>query len=45
MTVAPDAASVAAIGPSLFDPRRRRAVSVAGYAQGRALAAGDAANP
>ena len=44
-TVAPDAASVAAIGPSLFDPGRRRAVSVAGYAQGRALAAGDAANP
>ena len=44
-TVVPDPASVAAIGPSLFASDRRRAVSVAGYAQGRALAAGDAANP
>ena len=44
-TVVPDAASVAAIGPSLFANDRRRAVSVAGYAQGRALAAGGAANP
>ena len=44
-TVAPDAASVAAIGPSLFDAGRRRAVSAAGYAQGRALAAGGPANP
>ena len=35
--VAPDAASVAAIGPSLFAADRRRAVSAAGYAQGRAL--------
>jgi NTE family protein len=36
--VAPDDASVAAIGPDLFDPRRRGAVEAAGYAQGRALA-------
>ena len=36
--VAPDAASVAAIGPTLFDVRRRRPVEAAGYAQGRALA-------
>ena len=35
--VAPDAGAVAAIGPNLFDPRRRRAVEAAGYAQGRAL--------
>ena len=38
-TVAPDAASVAAIGPNLFDARRRPQVEAAGYAQGRALAA------
>ena len=37
--VAPDAASVAAIGPDLFDPARRAAVEAAGFAQGRALAA------
>ena len=30
---------VAAIGPDLFDPRRRPQVEAAGYAQGRALAA------
>ena len=36
--VAPDAASVAVIGRSLFDQRRRHAVAAAGYAQGRALA-------
>ena len=35
--VAPDAAAVAAIGPNLFDSRRRRAVEAAGYTQGRAL--------
>jgi NTE family protein len=35
--VAPDAGAVAAIGPNLFDPRRRRAVEAAGYTQGRAL--------
>jgi len=38
-TVAPDAASVAAIGPNLFDARRRPQVEAAGYAQGRALTA------
>jgi NTE family protein len=38
--VAPDAATVAAIGPNLFDARRRGEVEAAGYAQGRALAAG-----
>jgi NTE family protein len=38
-TVAPDAASVAAIGPNLFDARRRPQVEAAGYAQGRALVA------
>ena len=37
--VAPDAATVRAIGPTLFDPRRRGAVERAGFAQGRALAA------
>ena len=37
--VAPDAGTVAAIGPDLFDPRRRPQVEAAGYAQGRALAA------
>ena len=36
--VAPDAATVEAIGPNLFDPRRRPQVEAAGYAQGRALA-------
>ena len=36
--VEPDAATVEAIGPSLFDARRRAAVEAAGYAQGRALA-------
>jgi NTE family protein len=35
---APDAATVQAIGPNLFDARRRSRVEVAGYAQGRALA-------
>jgi hypothetical protein len=35
--VAPDAASVDAIGPNLFDARRRAAVEAAGYRQGRAL--------
>jgi NTE family protein len=35
---APDAATVAAIGPNLFDGRRRPPVEAAGYAQGRALA-------
>ena len=34
----PDAATVEAMGPSLFDARRRAAVEAAGYAQGRALA-------
>ena len=38
--VAPDAETVHEIGPSLFDGRRRPAVEAAGYAQGRALAAG-----
>ena len=38
-TVAPDAASVAAIGPSLMDGRRRAEVVAAGVAQGRRLAA------
>jgi NTE family protein len=37
--VAPDPTTVAAIGPDLFDPRRRAAVEAAGFAQGRALAA------
>jgi len=36
--VAPDDATVSAIGTDLFDPRRRRAVEPAGFAQGRALA-------
>jgi NTE family protein len=36
--VAPDAPCVAAIGPNLFDARRRAAVEAAGYRQGRALA-------
>jgi NTE family protein len=36
--VAPDAASVGAIGPNLFDARRRAAVEAAAYRQGRALA-------
>jgi NTE family protein len=36
--VSPGAAAVAAIGPDLFDARRRAAVEAAGYAQGRALA-------
>jgi len=35
--VAPDGAAVDAIGPNLFDARRRAAVEAAGYAQGRAL--------
>jgi len=37
--VAPGPATVDAIGPNLFDARRRAAVEAAGYAQGRALAA------
>jgi NTE family protein len=36
--VAPDAATVDAIGPKLFDARRRAQVESAGYRQGRALA-------
>ena len=36
--VAPDSGSVDAIGPNLFDARRRAAVEAAGYRQGRALA-------
>ena len=36
--VAPDRATVDAIGPNLFDARRRGAVEAAGYRQGRALA-------
>jgi NTE family protein len=36
--VAPDAGAVGAIGPNLFDARRRGAVEAAGYRQGRALA-------
>jgi NTE family protein len=36
--VAPDAATVRAIGPNLFDAHRRPEVEAAGYAQGRALA-------
>ena len=36
--VAPDAATVDAIGPTLFDGRRRAQVESAGYRQGRALA-------
>jgi NTE family protein len=38
--VAPDAGAVDAIGPNLFDARRRGAVEAAGYRQGRALASG-----
>ena len=38
--VAPDAATVAAIGPNLFDHGRRPQVEAAGHAQGRALASG-----
>ena len=37
--VAPDRAAVDAIGPNLFDARRRAAVEAAGYRQGRALVA------
>jgi len=36
--VAPDGGAVDAIGPNLFDGRRRAAVEAAGYRQGRALA-------
>jgi NTE family protein len=36
--VAPDSATVDAIGPNLFDGRRRAQVEAAGYRQGRALA-------
>jgi len=36
--VAPDAATVEAIGPNLFNGGRRTQVEAAGYAQGRALA-------
>ena len=36
--VAPDAATVAAIGPDLFDPGRRAAVEATGFAQGRRVA-------
>jgi NTE family protein len=36
-TVSPDAASLAAIGPNLMDPRPRAKVIAAGLAQGRAL--------
>jgi hypothetical protein len=36
--VATDAATVEAIGPDLFDARRRPPVEAAGYAQGRSLA-------
>ena len=36
--VPPDEGSVAAIGPNLMDPRRRREVIAAGVAQGRRLA-------
>lgn len=36
-TLAPDDATVGAIGPSLMDHRRRDAVAAAGYAQGRRL--------
>ena len=39
--VAPDARTVVAIGPNLFDARRRPEVEAAGYAQGRALARGE----
>jgi NTE family protein len=38
--VAPDGEAVAAIGPNLFDARRRAAVEAAAYRQGRALASG-----
>jgi NTE family protein len=38
-TIAPDDASVQAIGPSVMDARRRHAVAAAGYAQGRRLTA------
>jgi NTE family protein len=37
--VAPDATTVAAIGPDLFDARRRAEVEAAAYGQGRALGA------
>jgi NTE family protein len=36
--VVPDAETVRAIGPNLFDSRRRPQVEAAGYAQGRTLA-------
>jgi hypothetical protein len=36
--VAPDAATVEAIGPDLFTTGRRRQVEAAGHAQGRAIA-------
>ncbi|HEY8866239.1 MAG TPA: hypothetical protein VIM22_04840, partial [Solirubrobacteraceae bacterium] len=39
-TVAPDAASLAAIGPNLMDPGPRSQVTQAGLAQGRALGRG-----
>jgi NTE family protein len=37
-TIAPDAPTIAAFGPSLLDPRNRDAVAAAGFAQGRRLA-------
>jgi NTE family protein len=40
LTVSPDAASVAAIGGNLMDPRPRSRVIAAGVAQGRALGRG-----
>jgi NTE family protein len=36
-TITPDDASLGAIGPDLMNPRHRRAVEAAGYAQGRRL--------
>jgi NTE family protein len=41
--VAPDPRATEAMGPNLMDPRRAQDVLVAGYGQGRALAAGDGA--
>jgi hypothetical protein len=36
-TIAPDAPTIEAFGPSLLDPRNREAVAAAGFAQGRRL--------
>jgi hypothetical protein len=44
MTVSPDAGSLAAIGPNLMDPHRRRPVIEAGVAQGRRIGRSETAS-